>query len=181
MGESRIGTYTIDEYLAIEQEDDRKYEYHDGRLWPVDDMAGGTWEHAVICSIAHLALAGGKPENCLALTSEIKVFVQKANRVFYPDAAVACEPEIEKNMLLNPILLLEVLSPTSEERDRGSKFETYRQIPSLQYYLLVHAAKPKIEAFSRKGEDWLQSIHYETVDLPPFYFRVADFYQGLDI
>jgi hypothetical protein len=60
------------------------------------------------------------------------------------------------------------------------RIEIYRKIPSLRYYLLVHPDQPKIEAFSRKGEEWLQSIHYQEIDLPPFYFKVEDFYGGLE-
>ncbi len=77
MGEPRIGQYTLEEYLALELEDNRRYDYHDGRVWPVDDMAGGSWEHTLLCANAFRVL--DQLDTYIALTSEIKIRIKKKN------------------------------------------------------------------------------------------------------
>jgi Uma2 family endonuclease len=143
---------TPEEYLRREKEAETKSEYVDGVIVA---MAGASRSHIRITMNLtieldpHLERAG-----CEGYASEMRVRVQVANRYYYPDVAVACgEPEFDTTLgldtLLNPSILIEVLSKTTERADRAEKWLAYRQLDSLNTYLLVHQDRPYIEAYVR--------------------------------
>jgi Uma2 family endonuclease len=145
---------TYPEYLAQELASDTKHEFLDGEIFA---MAGGTPEHARLSSRvvgALLAQLRGRP--CEAFSSDLRLRVLATGLATYPDVSVVCgrfeqDPE-DANTLINPVVLVEVLSDSSEAYDRGEKFAHYRRIPSLREYVLVSQRRPRIEVF-RRNED----------------------------
>src|SRR6478736_1443872 len=125
------------EYLARERRAEIKSEYYDGEVFA---MAGGSKEHSIIAANVTGVLwpqMSNKP--CDVYTSDMRVQISEVGPYTYPDATVVCGEaqfaDAEVDTLLNPTLIVEVLSPTTEAWDRGGKFEGYQQIPALQEYL----------------------------------------------
>lgn len=147
-----------EEYLEAERLAETKSEYLDGRVYP---MPGASFAHNVIVAnlvaTLHRQLKGGP---CRVLPSDLRLRVPLTGLYTYPDASVVCgEPDLEdghRDILLNPTVLIEVLSDSTERHDRGRKAEHYRRIESLQEYLLVAQAEPRIERYRRQGErEWV--------------------------
>ncbi len=147
--------YTLAEYADIDSAADVRCEYLDGAIYA---MAGGSPDHAQIESnlTRHLgnALAGGP---CRVWGSTMRV--QAVDLRTYPDLSVICGPPAfaaePRYTLLNPTVLFEVLSPSTQDYDRGLKFAYYRQIPSLVAYVLVAQDRRWVEVRTRTGpDDW---------------------------
>jgi len=152
---------TPEEYLAKERAAEQRHEYAGGEVFA---MAGGTREHALIAvnfvSALHAALI---ERPCEVYNSEMRVKIPTTTRYVYPDAAVACGgPKFEdevRDTLLNPLLIVEVLSDSTEAYDRGDKFAQYQTIPSLQEYVLASQKSPRVEIFRRLPDGtWLLRI-----------------------
>lgn len=145
-----------EEYLALERQADARHEYIDG---VVVAMGGGSRDHSRIkvnlTALIHRQVAG---RGCEAFDSDLRVRVD-ANRYTYPDLVVVCGEsrfaDRESDTLLNPTAIFEVLSPSTEAHDRGEKWARYRQMPSLQHYVLVGQDRPLVEVFTRAGDVWL--------------------------
>ncbi len=160
--------YTKEEYLSLEDQSKWRHEYHKGE---VVAMAGGTLEHSQISSnvIRALGNAIGR-KNCRALTSDLKV--ELADSYVYPDAFVICG-DVEfaqgrKDIVKNPCLLIEVLSESTEQYDRGEKFEQYRNIPSFKEYMLISQSKPSVEVFFKQDDKhWLMTVITDLDDAVP--------------
>jgi len=152
--DTRSTPLTEAEYLAIERAAPAKSEFHGGEMFA---MAGGSPMHSLIAAnliaLLHRALSGS---GCLTFTSDLRVKVDMTGLYTYPDVSVACGElcfaDAERDTLLNPTLLVEVLSDATEGYDRGEKFEQYRRIASLRGYLLVSQRKPVIELFVREAD-----------------------------
>jgi len=129
---------TVEEYLAFDAQSPERYEYEYGELVA---MAGGTLAHAERCARFIRVFGAMLPEHCRIFTSDLKVAVDPKGVYYYPDVTVVCgTPELyqgKKDLLTNPTLIVEVLSPSTEVRDRMLKFRRYGQLPSLQHYLLA--------------------------------------------
>jgi Uma2 family endonuclease len=146
-------TYSYDAYLALEAESEQKYEYHDGFIVA---MAGGTPVHSQICGNV-IRFLGNKLElakkPCIVHTSDLKVHIESSRRTFYPDVSVVCGPpqysERDPNALLNPILIVEVLSESTAAFDMGAKFSHYRKIPSLREYVLISQEAAVVDTYYR--------------------------------
>jgi len=158
MDAKKLSHLSIEEYVALEKEAEIKYEYHDGTVYA---MAGGTIEHGLICGNIFGEIRANlrtKKSNCRPINSEVKLHIQSINRFLYPDAMVICgdieKSEDEINAVTNPILIVEVLSKTSASYDRGDKFYFYRQIKSLQEYILIEQDKAQIEIYKRESDLW---------------------------
>lgn len=153
---------SVEEYLAWERAQPEKHEYVDGEVFA---MAGASLAHDTIVgnAIGELrTLLRGKP--CVALPSDLRVRIPSTGAYTYPDVSVVCgRPELEgaaRDTLLNPTVLIEVLSPTTEAYDRGKKFELYRSIASLRDYLLVSSTEILVEHFVRQEDGaWLLRVH----------------------
>ena len=146
------------EYLAFERASPDKHEYVDGEIFA---MSGGTSEHAAVSAsvIGELrnALAG---RGCRVHTSDMRVHTPVTGRFLYPDASVVCGRLVftddTRDTLVNPRVIVEVLSDSTEGYDRGGKFESYQTIPSLLEYVLCSQKKPRIEVFTRQADgSWL--------------------------
>lgn len=147
---------TSEEYLDRERVSAHKSEYFHGEIFA---MAGGSPAHnritANLIREIDTRLLGGP---CITYTSDQRVKVQATELYTYPDLVVVCgEPQFEArglDTLLNPTLLVEVLSPSTEAYDRGAKFGHFRRLPSLKEYLLVSQDRARVEHYLRQGERW---------------------------
>jgi len=142
---------TYAEYLAAERTNESKHEYVNGRVYA---MAGGTPEHgrlaASVTRILGNALAG-KP--CVTFNSDVRVRIRATGRSTYPDVSVVCgalerAPD-DPDAIVNPVVIVEVLSDSTEAGDRGDKFAHYRRLPALKEYVLVSQSSARIEVYSR--------------------------------
>lgn len=151
--------YTYREYLALERGANVRHEFFDGEIYA---MAGGTREHAAICANLMIALGAQlRGRGCQVHSSDLRVRVLESGLATYPDVTVICsraeaDPE-DRNTITNPILLVEVLSPSTAAYDRGEKLAHYRRIPSLREVVLVAHDERLIEIWRRgEGEDWVR-------------------------
>jgi Uma2 family endonuclease len=148
---------TPQEYLARERCAETKSQYYRGEVF---DMSGASFEHTTIKD--NLARETGnqlKDSPCRALTSDMRVKVSATGLYTYPDIVVCDEPQFEDayvDTLLNPRVIVEVLSESTEKYDRGDKFHSYRQIPSLKEFVLISQTRSLIERYVRQGDEkWL--------------------------
>lgn len=142
-------------YLTIERDADQKHEWLDGRVYA---MAGGTLEHAQLAAqVGSELVRMAEGCGCRVFSSDAKVRVRATGLATYPDASVVCDPverdPDDRNAMINPAVLVEVLSDGTEAYDRGEKFEHYRQIPSLRDYVLVSQHRTRVEVYSRDERD----------------------------
>ena len=180
--------YTLEEYFALEKLGEARYEYWDG---DIVCMSGGLKGHAytaenVFFHLRSLLAKGG----CRAFSSETPIKTPLLPPYRYPDAAAACgKPIYEKingiDVLTNPTLVVEVLSRSSELKDRNSKKAAYQELPSVLQYLLISQLEPHLTLFTRLGNTWqrqdfsdlqgcvpLVSIHCE--------LNLQDVYEGVE-
>jgi Uma2 family endonuclease len=145
---------TPEEYLAAERLSETRSEYIDGGVFP---MTGAGLNHVqIVTNVATDLNIQLRPSPCRVLAVDLKIRLQESRKFFYPDVTVVCEaPQFHderKDIILNPVLVIEVLSPSTEAFDRGAKFGAYQTIDSLQEYLLVAQDKPRVEQFVRNGD-----------------------------
>ena len=132
-----------------------------GEVCSVVAMAGGTFDHNTLCANMIIALGVAlRGTQCRVLTSDQKVWVPRKEGFVYPDATVVCgriEPYGgSRDVLTNPVLIVEVLSEGTENFDRGEKFEGYRGVLSLRHYLMVSSRRVLVEHYARTESDaWL--------------------------
>lgn len=143
--------WTETEYLNFERASDAKHEFLDGRVY---QMAGGTENHHLIVMSASFSLYGQvRQRPCKVYTSDMRVKVSATGLFTYPDIVVVCgEPvflDSRRDTLLNPTVLIEVLSPSTESYDRGRKFRHYRMLDSLREYLLIAQDSRDIDHYLR--------------------------------
>jgi len=151
---------TVEEYVELEQDTNQKYEFHDGYVYA---MAGGTDNHNTITlnisTEIHNRLKGKK---CRIKNSETKLWLEDKNKYVYPDAMIICgkqeESENLKDAFTNPVVIIEVLSKSTQGYDRGDKFGFYRAVRSLRHYVLIEQKEAKIDIFSRKSATSLWNI-----------------------
>jgi Uma2 family endonuclease len=148
--------YTLNEYFALERAGDARYEYWDGEIVC---MSGGSMAHAAIASGMNALLAQKLADGpCQAFTADLAVRTPSLPPYRYADVTVVCgDPKAEVisglDTLLNPVLIVEVLSPSTERHDRTDKFAAYKKIESFKEYLLVSQHMPHVTHFSRQPDD----------------------------
>jgi Uma2 family endonuclease len=146
------------EYLRLERQAETKSEYFDGEMFA---MAGGTRPHSLIATNLLRELSVRlKDTDCVVYNSDLRVKVEATGLYTYPDVSVACGRQRfldeQEDTLLDPMVVIEVLSDSTEGYDRGKKFEHYRQIPACREYLLVSQKEPRIEQFVRQPNgEWI--------------------------
>lgn len=144
--------FTAAEYLAFEREATTKHEFIDGLIL---NMAGGSPIHNRICfnliTSVGIQLRG---TSCLGFTSDQKVRTESEDLFYYPDLSIVCGEPIyhdkQQDVLLNPLVIIEVLSPSTEEYDRSEKFARFQDIKSLKDYVLISQTRPAIEHYIRQ-------------------------------
>ena len=162
--------YSAEEYLALERDTEERHEYLDGQVYA---MAGESPEHGAICmNLSRIISTQLLGRACQAFSKDMKVrsgplpgLSQRTKGLFsYPDLLVVCGElrfhDEHRDVLLNPAVIIEVLSPATEAFDRGEKWARYQTwLPELSDYLLVSQSKPQIEHFHRQaGGEWLYSL-----------------------
>jgi Uma2 family endonuclease len=152
--------YTLDAYFALEKLGEDRYEYWDGEIF---SMSCGSSQHAILCSNIHREISNKlKGSKCRAFTSEMSIKTPQLPPYRYPDTSVVCGELIFESMqgievLTNPILVIEVLSSTTEDVDRNEKRLAYKALPSLMEYVLISQSAPQITRYVRHGEFWHRS------------------------
>lgn len=181
--------YTVAEYLAMEERSVEKHEFYNGKIIK---MPGAKPVHNLIA--ANLIIQLGielekKKTNYLVLTSDTKIHIARLNTFVYPDAVVICE-KIElypgsEMVITNPLLIVEVLSPSTEDYDRHGKFFDYKQIPSFKEYVLVEQDMPLVTASYKIADRTWQdniaeginsSIHLQSIDC---IISLSKIYKGI--
>ncbi|WP_394837666.1 Uma2 family endonuclease [Pendulispora rubella] len=151
---------TYRDYVDAEAKSETKHEWLDGVVY---DMAGGTPDHGAL-ALAMARIIGNALEGrpCRMFSSDVRVRVRATGLATYPDASIVCDrleldPE-DDHSITNPVVLVEILSDSTEGYDRGKKFENYRRIPSLREYVLVSQHEPRIEVY-RRNDSGFWELH----------------------
>jgi len=153
-------TYTEDEYFEFERTSFGRWEYVKGEIRA---MSGGTADHSTIAgNILGTLRAALLPKGCRVFGSDMKVHT-RADVNTFPDVSVVCGPlgfyQGRKDIITNPLLVVEVLSDSTEAYDRGDKFRYYQTIPNLTDYLLVAQDEVRVELYTRHDDHW----HYRDI------------------
>lgn len=152
---------TPEEYLAFERASEVKHEYLGGEIFA---MSGGTSQHnLLVLNLASELRQALRQGPCLVYPSDMRVRAEAGESYFYPDVSVVCEPprfeDPRRDVLLNPQVVCEVLSDSTESFDRGEKFARYRRLESLSDYVLVSQKQVLVEHFSRRPDGtWLLTV-----------------------
>jgi Uma2 family endonuclease len=157
------------EYLAWESKQESKYEYENGKIIA---MTGGTIPHSQIpANLAALLIPHLRGKRCKVSISDAKVSI-RSGKYYYPDVVVACDDRdrFSRDFLQYPILIAEVLSPTTEARDRGIKQQNYMAIETLQTYILITSECPRIEIYQRRDRAW----EYQSIAIAQTSFEQED-------
>ncbi len=149
--------YSIQDYLAFESQSEFKHEYEKGLILA---MSGGSINHGDLCGNIYSEIRKGLNNNeadCKVYGSEIKVHIKTSESFVYPDAMVICGglevSEDDKNAVINPKLIVEVLSKSTANYDRGDKFYKYRELASFREYVLINQDKAVVDIFYKNEED----------------------------
>lgn len=167
--------YTVDEYLKVEARSGERYEFYNGNIIP---MPGGTISHSRICRnvLTELDLILKSKSGFEIFGSDQKIYLPEYHYYLYPDAVVVAEtPVVAEEMasaIINPLLIIEILSPSTENYDRDQKFIEYRSLPSFREYAVVRQNAPEVLTFYREQPDtWKekmtrgieQSVHFRSI------------------
>lgn len=145
--------YTVEEYFALEEVSDIRHEYYHGEIFPLDGpqaMAGGTFAHNTIKQNCVIALRLGlRGRSCRVFDENVRLRIDADDLFTYPDVMVTCAPEDqqETRVVRHPSLLVEVLSDSTELRDRSWKLQQYQLLPSLRQYVLVSQKRMFVESY----------------------------------
>ena len=196
--------YTLEEYFALDDVSEVKYEYWDGYLvphggWETDrngniiGMAGGSDAHSdIACNFIRELGNALKGTSCKVGDSDLRVRSPRSGRYHFPDVSVTCGPRLfdppdKRVTLVNPQVIIEVLSPSTEKADRGDKFREYLAIESLREYVLASQDQPRIDTFYRNAEGaWIVGPWAEgmdaTITFPSLRVTVplAEVYAGVE-
>lgn len=176
------------DYLAFEEITDAKHEFRDGRLYA---MSGGTIRHSVITmSIGGLFINKLSGKGCSVGSPDTRVHIAAYSAYRYPDVTVFCGPPDylpgREDTITNPVILVEVLSPSSAVRDRNDKLAEYTQIDTLEAYLLVDQEQYRVERFARQRDtgEWLYASVTgldSEISIPSMSITLAlaDIYRGV--
>ena len=185
----RLNNLSIQDYLDIEASADTCYEYHNGKIFA---MAGGTIEHGLISGNTFGEIKFGlrnAKKACQVINSEVKLHVDQANKFLHPDVMVVCgdleRSDSTPHAIVNPTVIIEVLSKTTERYDRGDKFFAYRQISTLKEYILIDQYQVLVDAYQRRGDLWkisrltdmTQVLRLSSLGLE---INIASLYEGVE-
>jgi len=180
--------YTPEEYLELEEAADYKSEYIDGQIIP---MAGGTVNHNQIALNLSTELNFAfKKQNYRVFMGDVRLWILQKRTYTYPDVMIlAGEPEFfnnRKDIILNPQIIVEVLSKSTKGYDREDKFQTYRTISTFQEYLLIDQTRIHVDQFSKTGKKQWTLREYDEEDeaialtTVPFEISLQDLYNKVN-
>ncbi|TPG62402.1 Uma2 family endonuclease [Hymenobacter nivis] len=164
--ERQTRRYTPEEYLALEEKSEVRHEYFDGEIFA---MAGASASHNLIKGnmVAALRL-GARQRGCRIFDENMRLAVQEKVFYTYPDVMVSCDPADRRDpyLIRQPVLIVEVLSPSTAEYDRTEKFKQYQKLASLRHYLLVSQTAWVVEWFRRnEAGQWIYTLLSEPADV----------------
>jgi Uma2 family endonuclease len=178
--------FTEEEYLERERKAHSKSEYYKGEIFA---MAGATRNHnLLVTNLCREISSSLKGKPCEVYPSDMRVRNKKDPFYTYPDVTIVCgKPEFlndTEDVLLNPQIIIEVLSDSTEKYDRGAKFALYRGFPSVQEYILVSTSEMKLESFHKNGTDWIfresaqgEAFRLQSIDV---ILNLADVYEKVE-
>lgn len=184
MAQARLALISEADYLAGEELPGPRHEYLGGEIFA---MTGASKTHGTIAGNVFARIRShlrGTP--CRVWMADMKVHIASATAYYYPDVVITCSavdlaPEAPQSYVTAPRLIVEVLSPSTEKLDRREKWMNYRQLPSLEEYVLIDQERQWVEIFRRSDTGWLhdiagpgQSAHLQSIDLP---LGVAEIYE----
>ncbi len=160
---ARLDLISAEDYLEGEQHSQIRHEYVAGRVFA---MVGGTLGHnRVTLNIASFLNRHVRDSSCTAYMSDVKVRIEAADAFYYPDVVVSCERTDPRSLYLeSPVLVVEVLSPSTENIDRREKLLNYQKLPSLKEYVLVSADEMQVEVYCRNGDRLAEVVAYGPED-----------------
>ncbi len=180
---------TEDEYLAFERASEQKHEFFRGEIFA---MAGASRQHAGIkenLSIEIGVRLKGSP--CRTFSADLRVKVKRTGLFTYPDFMIVCgQPEFDpkaEDTLVNPQVVIEILSKSTESYDRGAKFRHYQRLPSVKEYVLVSQDRIQVERFVRQeDETWILTTYDDpagefSLATVPVRVPLVDVYRGVEI
>ncbi len=162
MEQKALTNYSIAEYLEFDNLSNEKHSYCNGAIL---NMAGGTLNHGIISNNINTEINNGlrsSSKGCTSINGDVKIYIKKANSIVYPDGMVICGEielsEVDKHSVTNPILIIEVLSKSTESYDRGDKFHKYCSLPSFCEYVLIDQYKPVVDTLFRSNSQYWKMI-----------------------
>ncbi len=181
--------YSVEEYAELEKSSEERLEYFDGNVW---SMAGASPTHEeIVINIATELKNKLRGKNCRVFGSNLRVKVPVYKPYRYPDVTALCEQPIFEDfygleVLVNPALIVEVLSPSTEAFDVGDKFTYYKSIDSFTEYLLISQIRPHVVLYTKRDEKvWLHQ-EYNSLDEIVYLssldceISVAEIYSGIE-
>lgn len=175
-----------EEYLELERKAPHKSEYYKGEIFA---MAGAKRSHnLIVTNLCREISSSLKEKPCEVYPSDMRVKNKVDQFYTYPDVTIVCgKPEFlndTEDVLLNPQIIIEVLSDSTERYDRGAKFSLYRNIPSVMEYILVSSKERKVESFRRNGSDWIfressegEVFQFQSLDV---VLKIEDIYEKVE-
>lgn len=148
-------TIDVTAYLEMERKASTKHEFRNGEIVA---MAGGTLAHNMLAGNAYYTLRSKVDERCTVFNSDQQVYFQHLNNFVYPDLSLVCgnieTASIHEQAIINPLLVIEVLSDQTAAYDRGEKFRKYRSLPTFKEYLLIDQQQPIVDALYRENDQF---------------------------
>jgi Uma2 family endonuclease len=178
--------YSYEEYLALLEVSGVKLEYCDGEIYA---MAGGTPAHADLAASITRLLANPLLGRCRVSSSDLKVRIEPSGLSTFPDVTVVCGErqvsELDKNAVVNPTILVEVTSKSTEDYDRGEKLNHYKQCPSVSLVPIVSHRRPQVTLHMRSSSGWevreYRAGEFVEVAIPKFGFGIDELYSGIEL
>jgi Uma2 family endonuclease len=186
MSTARRLHHTYEEYLRALEVSGVKLEYCDGEIYA---MAGGTPTHADLAASIMRLLGNALLGQCRVSSSDLKVRIEATDLTTFPDATVVCGERqlssLDRHAVINPSLLVEVTSPSSEDYDRGEKLSQYKQLSSLRVVLIVSHRRPQITIVERTTDGWqvreVRSGELVSLVAPNLSLSVDELYAGIEL
>jgi Uma2 family endonuclease len=179
--------YTLEEYFALERASEARFEYWDGEVLC---MSGGTDRHYLISENLRTRLAELlRGRDCRPFSGAVPIHTPSFPPYRYPDVSVVCGQPLFVthsgiDALTNPVLIVEVLSPGTDQLDKGAKRTAYQKVPSVREYLIVAQDAPHVTQYLRRGRQWVRKDFgdlHAMLELPSIksQLRIGDIYEGI--
>lgn len=164
MQQAEILPISVDEYIQGELESEVRHEFYDGQVFA---MAGAGERHNTIAlNLASALRRKARGSSCRTFIADMKLFIPELNRFYYPDILLTCDADdAEEYYKQHPCLIIEVLSPSTENIDRREKLHAYQSIPSVKEYVLVSQDKAELELYRRGETHWQYFLLNDTDDV----------------
>ncbi|WP_025143856.1 Uma2 family endonuclease [Pedobacter jeongneungensis] len=159
--------YTVEEYLEMEKEATVKHEYYQGEIFA---MSGASYNHNILFSNIFLAVGNKlKGKLCRIFGSDMRMNIPENSLFTYPDISIYCNDikhiDIDEETFILPTVIIEILSPSTKNYDRGKKFNLYKDIPLLKEYIMIDSESVSVEAYYINEEkNWVLNQHKEISD-----------------